>query len=108
MSLDEDMAYVAQLEAKIANMELIIQGLDGNPAFEALLEVYKQQIMFADSQWQILTDEKQLNERRIEKLSAMAIVSVIQNMKEELKQDKQQLLEITNPGEYQRSYTDGN
>lgn len=107
MTVDESMRQVDFLERKIATINGILVGLEDNPAYKQLMELYEGDIKVADSQWQVVppNDEK-FEELRIRKLAASHIVNRLDMLKQEVARDNEALERMLHPEQYQRNYND--
>jgi hypothetical protein len=87
----------ADLSARIAKCNRIVQGLENHDPFIEMLSDFKDQMKRIDDGWQWLTDEKLLKEAQITKMAFLSVINVLDNYKHDLEQAEKQLVELENP-----------
>lgn len=97
-----------ELISKIEKFSNIINGLESNSAFKALIEDFRKNIEIIDSSWHLipLTDGLKLMELRVTKLAAVTLVNVLDGYKNDLNNATKMLTEIKHPDKIQGSYYD--
>lgn len=73
---------------------LVINGLEGNAAFQTLVEDFKNQAADIDANWHLTTDMGRLNEMRITKFATNALIMAIEHYKYDLNRALEQLAHL--------------
>lgn len=95
-----------ELICKIGDCELVIREVEGSEAWKILLRDFERTRKTIDDNWQLLFDEKKLDELRITKLAVMQLVNLIETYKHDLKLAKDELYQIRNPNDALNKYYD--
>jgi len=86
-----------RLLERIDRCNKIIEGLEGNPAFQLLIEDFKATTKKLDDNWQWITDEKTLKEAQITKMATLSVINTIENYKHDLKMAQGELFKLEHP-----------
>lgn len=86
-----------ELTDRINQLSPIVNGLENHEPFRQLLKLWSDTERIADSSWHLLQDPAKLNELRITKFSALALVNAVPNMKHELEKLQEELIKLRNP-----------
>lgn len=76
---------------RIEKCTAILEGLENNSSFNMLLEDFKRQASDIDSSWHLQTDLNKLNEMRVGKFAAIALITALDNYKYDLSKSTEQL-----------------
>lgn len=82
---------------RVTHCKTIIDGLEGNEAFNLLIGDFKDTAKRLDDNWQWITDEKVLKEAQITKMATLSIINAISNYKHDIEQASQQLDKLEKP-----------
>ena len=91
--------YRYELINRIDRIKGIVSGLENNTSFKELLKDFEQNKIMADSAWHETNDPKLLDQLRILKFSAVALLTILDSYKSEIEQKEKELFKIDNPDE---------
>lgn len=95
--MDSIEQYEEMLVKRIEELSYIVSGLENNDAFNRLIKVWEETKKVIDDNWHLQTDQVKLMELRITKLSALNLINMIPNMKNELSKYQKEFEELKNP-----------
>lgn len=94
--VDNSVELENYLIERIEKCTSIIEGLENNSAFKALLDDFKKSAADIDTVWHLETDLNRLNEMRITKFATNAIIMSLENYKHDLEKATEQLAKLRN------------
>lgn len=93
------------LQDVINRCQLIIDGLENNGAWLAVLEDFNEQRQRLDDTWQNVSDDKAWYEYRITKLAVMKVLNLVEDYKSDMKVALEEKFKLDNPDKIiQRDY----
>jgi hypothetical protein len=80
------MNHIEELEQKVAKFSLIVDELEPNMGYRALLDFWKEEVQGLDDTWQFIPEEngKQRMEARATKMAYMHLLNVIEYLKADI------------------------
>jgi hypothetical protein len=88
---------IEDLNKRIAKCNRMIEGLGNHGPFLEMLEDFKLTRQRIDDNWQLVSDEKKLQEMRITKLAIMSVINIVEDYKHDLSKAQEELVKIENP-----------
>ena len=92
----------------IAERQLILDGLDGNQAYERVIESFKRTACDIDARWHTVNDPNILIEMRITKMAAVELINYLDYVRSDLERLRMELAKIKNPDDIINKYNDDN
>lgn len=94
-------AQKQQLINKIAECDVVITNLKGNPGFIKVIEDFSGTKQQLDDAWHLCSDETKWKELRITKLAVCAVLGVLDNYERDKSTAQRHLFELENPDKVQ-------
>lgn len=86
-----------ELTNRVEELSPIVNGLENYEPYRQLLKLWDNTNKIADNSWHMTFDPQKLNELRITKYAALALINTIPNMKDELNRIQEELVKLNNP-----------
>lgn len=91
--------YRYELVNRLDRIKGIVSGLESNASFKELLKDFEQNKIMADSAWHETTDPKLLDQLRVLKFSAVALLTILDAYKSEIVEKEKELFKMEHPEE---------
>ena len=94
----EEIKLEEDLIRQIGSIDFILHGLEGNEAFNCLLDIFRENVRVADDAWHLTSENsKEFQDIRIKKLAAEFILNALPTMKQTLEKLQSELIKAQNP-----------